>query len=366
MALSAALHRRLCAFPLGLGGAPLGNLFHALDDAAARATLARAWQDGVRYFDTAPFYGFGLSERRVGDALRALGPRGDDEAPEAVSAKPSSPPKRGPDGNAWPSGNAEAATPVVSTKVGRILVPDGAAPRVQHGYVDTLPFVQRYDYSADGLRRSLDDSLQRMGRAAVDLVFVHDIERAVHGADYEARLAEVLDSGLPALAALKAQGRIGGYGLGVNDVAACLAVLDHADLDVILIAGRYTLADRSAAAELLPRCEARGVTLIAAGPFNSGILATGSAPRDGSVPMFDYRPATPEVLRRVQAIESLCAAHGVPLRAAALQFPLRHRAVGCVLAGARSPDEVADAVAMARHPVPPAFWDALAALDAGT
>src|SRR5881396_3083576 len=184
MSSSNTLLAKLRAFPLGFGGAPLGNLFRVVADDAAVALVSHVYAAGARYFDTAPHYGHGRSERRMGDALREF-PRDDY---------------------------------LLSTKVGRLLEPRADAPRDQHGYVDTLPFVQRYDYGAKGVRRSLEDSLQRLGLARVDLVYVHDIDRETHGDAHAQRLADALEGALPALATLKAEGRIGGYGLGVNDV----------------------------------------------------------------------------------------------------------------------------------------------------
>jgi D-threo-aldose 1-dehydrogenase len=324
MALSESLRRKLRASP-ALGGAPLGNLFRPLPYRTAIELVRYAHAAGARYFDTAPHYGNGRSERRMGDALRELAR--DDY--------------------------------LLSTKVGRLLEPRSDAPRDQHGYVDTLPFVQRYDYTAEGVRRSLADSLQRLGLARVDLVYVHDIDRATHGDAHARRLADAIEGGLPALAALKAEGAIGGYGLGVNDVAICREILRHADLDVILLAGRYTLADQTALPELLQECERRSVEVVLGGPFNSGILATGAHPRDGSAPYFDYAPAPAEILERVAAIERVCVEFHVPLPAAALQFPLGHRAVTCVLPGARSAAEFDENLRLARYPIPPAFWRAL-------
>ncbi len=309
----------------GLGGAPLGNLFRAITDDDAAALVRHAYDHGVRYFDTAPHYGQGLSERRAGLALRDL-PRD---------------------------------SFVLSTKVGRLLTPAADAPRTQNGYVDVLPFVQHYDYTGDGVRRSLDDSLQRLGTTRIDFVYVHDIDVATHGDAHRQRLRDMLDSGLPALAALKSAGAIGGYGLGVNGVDICLETLRHADLDVILLAGRYTLADQSALAALLPECLRRGVAIVLGGPFNSGILASGSHPADGSRPWFNYAPATDDVVARVAAIEAVGAEFNVPLKAAALQFPTGHPAVACVLPGARSCTEFDDNAAMAAFPIPPAYWYAL-------
>jgi D-threo-aldose 1-dehydrogenase len=324
MPLSEALQARLRK-SAALGGAPLGNLFRPISDRAALALVRYAHAAGARYFDTAPHYGHGLSERRIGDGLREF-PREDY---------------------------------LLSTKVGRLLEPRADAPRDQHGYVETLPFVQRYDYTAEGTRRSLADSLQRLGLERVDIVYVHDIDRATHGEAHGRRLADALDGALPALAALKREGAIQGYGLGVNDVAICREVLRHADLDVILLAGRYTLADQSALPDLLPECERRGVTIVLGGPFNSGILATGTRPRDGSPPYFDYAPATRAIVERVAAIERVCGEFAVLLAAAALQFPRAHPAVACVLPGARSAAEFDENLRLARHPIPAEFWRAL-------
>jgi len=325
--LPPTLRQVISSTPLGLGGAPLGNLYRPLADSAARAVVATAWDAGVRYFDTAPHYGHGLSERRMGDALR--------ERPREHY--------------------------VLSSKVGRLLSADAAAPRAQHGYADVLPFVQRYDYSGAGFRRSLEDSLQRLGLARIDLVFVHDIDASTHGASHAERLRDLLDSGLPELARMKADGLIGGYGLGVNEVGICLATLQHADLDVLLLAGRYTLADQEALAVLLPTCVRRDVSVVLGGPFNSGILATGARPADGSAPTFNYAPAPPALVERVAAIERICAAHAVSLRAAALQFPRAHPAIACVLCGARTSDEIAANVASMRVPIPARFWTDLQA-----
>ncbi len=308
--------------PVAFGGAPLGNLFAEVDDAAAIALVRHAYARGVRYFDTAPHYGNGLSEHRIGAALRGV--RRDDF--------------------------------LLSTKAGRLLVPDAAAPRDQHGYVRVLPFVQRWDYSYGGTLRSVEDSLQRLGMARVDYVYIHDVARDAHGIDTPRRFREAMEGAVPALAGLKAEGAIAGFGLGVNDWRVCVDALAHADLDVVLVAGRYTLLDQSALPELLPLCARRGTRVVLGGPFNSGILATGTRPPDGSVPYFDYAPAPPDVIARAAAIEAVCAAHGVRLKAAALQFPRAHPAVACVLAGARTAAELDENLALAAQPIPAAFW----------
>ena len=309
---------------LGLGGAPLGNLFAPVEPAQARATVDAAWDGGCRSFDTAPHYGHGLSERRVGDALQPR-PR---------------------------------ASFVLSSKVGRLMTANSAAAPDQHGYVGVLPFDQHWDYSAGGVRRSLEDSLQRLGLSRIDVAYVHDCDGATHGPQAGAVLRQVIDETLPALQGLKAEGLVRAIGLGVNDVAIVHAVLREAPLDALLLAGRYSLLDHSALPALLPQCAARGVHVALGGVFNSGLLASGSRNANAT---FNYALAAPEWIERTARIEAVCAQHEVPLRAAALQFALAHPAVESVLLGARSAAEWHDAQAMARHPIGPAFWPDLRA-----
>ena len=309
---------------LGLGGAPLGNLFAPVEPAQARATLDAAWHSGCRSFDTAPHYGQGLSEQRFGDALQAQ-PR---------------------------------ASFVLSTKVGRLLTPIAAAAPDHQGYVGVLPFDTHWDYSAAGVRRSLEDSLRRLGLERIDVAYVHDCDAATHGPRAAAVLRQVIDETLPALQRLKAEGLIRAIGLGVNDVAIVLDVLRETELDALLLAGRYSLLDHSALPALLPLCRARGIHLALGGVFNSGLLATGTRSALGP-PTFNYAPAAREWVERTQRIEAVCGAHGVALRAAALQFALAHPAVEIVMLGARSAAEWQDAMAMLRQPIPPAFWHAL-------
>lgn len=308
---------------LGLGGAPLGNLFRAVTEADAQSVLAAALADGCRSFDTAPHYGNGLSEQRFGQALRAL-PR------ERF---------------------------VLSSKVGRVLRPDADAARAQNGYVDVLPFTQRWDYSAAGTRRSVEDSLQRLGLARLDVAYVHDCDAATHGDAHPQVLAQVLGETLPTLRALQREGLVGAVGLGVNDVQVCLDVLAQAELDALLLAGRYSLLDHSALAALLPLCVQRGVRIALGGAFNSGILATGVL--GGGEPRFNYARAPQAWVDRTAAIERICAEHGVPLRAAALQFPLAHPAVDIVVAGAQDVAQWRDSRAMLAQPIPATFWQAL-------
>jgi len=307
---------------IGLGTAPLGNLFASVSEEEALATVRRALELGVRYIDTAPHYGNGVSEHRVGAALRAI----------------------------------ERERFVISTKVGRLLSPDPTAPRDQHGYVGVLPFRQRFDYSHDGALRSVEDSLQRLGLDRIDIALIHDIDAFTHGAEAQPqRFREAMEGACRALVRLKAEGSIGAIGLGVNDWRVCLDAMKHADFDGFLLAGRYTLIDQSALPELLPACVARGVHVILGGPYNSGVLARGAV----AGATFDYRPAEPVILDRVRALTGVCTALDVPLQAAALQFPLGHPAVTTVLPGARSSAEVEANLRFVVHPIPAAFWRAL-------
>ena len=318
---------------LGLGGAPLGNLFTAIADDDAQAVLSAAQADGCRSIDTAPHYGQGLSEHRIGHALRS----------------------------------AERDSFALSSKVGRLLRPDPSAARDQNGYVQCLPFSQAWDYSASGVRRSVHDSLQRLGLARLDAVYIHDCDASVHGAAYPQVLRQVVDEALPELQRLRQEGLLRHIGLGVNDVQVCLDVLRQADLDCLLLAGRYSLIDQTALPSLLPLCTQRGVRIALGGVFNSGILATGV--RGGQASRFNYAPASAHWVDKVARIEAVCEAFHVPLRAAALQFPLAHPAVEIVMVGAQTVAHWHDAVAMMARPIDPRFWESLrkhGLLDADT
>jgi D-threo-aldose 1-dehydrogenase len=315
-------------FRLGLGGAPLGNMFRALPEPEAQAVLLAALEDGCVTFDTAPHYGHGLSERRFGEALR--------QRPRDSFC--------------------------LSSKVGRLLRPSRHAALDQNGFVQGLPFEQHWDYSAAGVRRSVEDSLQRLGLSRLDAVFVHDCDAANHGPRYAQVLRQVVDEALPELHRMRAQGLIAHIGLGVNDVQVCLDLLREqrpdAGIDCLLLAGRYSLIDQSALAELLPLCLARGVHVVLGGVFNSGILATGVRHHPGQ-PVFNYAAAPSHWIARTAAIERQCEAFGVPLRAAALQFVLAHPAVELVLAGAQTVAQWQDTLAMLRTPIDAGFWQAL-------
>jgi D-threo-aldose 1-dehydrogenase len=295
-----------------LGCAPLAGLYAPVAEAEAHAALDAAWEHGVRTFDTAPHYAAGRSEQRVGAALRDR-PR--DEF-------------------------------VLCTKVGRLLVPRAGGDG--QGMFPGEPPVERVlDYSRDGVRRSLEASLERLGLDRVDVVHVHDPDD---------HLEQAIAETIPALAELREAGVIGAVGAGMNTAAPLARIVREADVDAVLVAGRYTLLDQSAAAELLPACRERGVGVLAAGIFNSGVLADATP---GAT--FDYAPAPAATLERARRIAAVCERHGVLLPHAALAFPLRHPDVTAVVVGARSPAEVADDVASAGRPVPEALWEELAA-----
>ena len=299
----AALGRTGLRVPrLALGTAPLASVFWGNDVGTAVQTAARALDRGIRFFDTAPFYGLGEAERRLGRALAGAG----------------------------------GERPVIATKAGRILTdqPDGS--------VDA-----HFDFGYDAARQSLESSLERLGVDRVGIVHIHDPDDHIH---------EALEGTYRALVALRDEGVIAAVSLGTNSVDTAATFLERADLDCMLVAGRYTLLDRSAA-DLIDACAARGVTYLAAGVFNSGVLAR---PQAGS--WYDYGPASAETLARAAAIGSVCQHHGVSLRAAAVNFPLAHAGVAAVVVGMAAPAEVDDNLSALRAPVPDALWPELAAL----
>jgi D-threo-aldose 1-dehydrogenase len=309
---------------LGFGGAGIGNLYRVLGDDEAEAAVREAFAAGVRYFDTAPFYGFGLSELRLGAALRA-----------------------------------ETTPVVISTKIGRRLVPTGPqdANVGREGYFSPRPFAPVFDYGYDAVRRSHEESLERLGVKKVDILFCHDIGRFTHGDSHAARIREFLDGGLRAMRELRESGAVRAIGLGVNECEVCIELLEQCDLDCIMLAGRYTLLEQLALDELLSLCERRGVSIICAGPMNSGILAAGS--RAAARSHYNYAPPPPDIIERVRRLETLCEEFAVPLQAAALQFPLAHPAVATVVAGASSAEESRRIAKMFSHDIPGEFWAAL-------
>jgi D-threo-aldose 1-dehydrogenase len=300
---------------LGFGGAPIGNLFQAVSDEDAAGAVAAAWRGGVRFFDTAPHYGLGLSERRLGRAL-ADHPR--DEY-------------------------------VLSTKVGRVLVPQTGGGRDPEGFDVPATHHRVWDFSADGVRRSLTASLQRLGLDRVDVALLHDPDD---------HWRQAVEAAYPALHELRAAGAVGAIGAGMNQWQMLADLVVHTDLDMVLLAGRYTLLDQTALDVLLPLCQERGVSVIAAGVFNSGLLAS-ETPRPGAT--YDYRPGPPELIERARRIAAVCGRHGVTLPQAALAFPTGHPAVAGVLVGMRSPAEVARNLDLAARPVPKELWSELVA-----
>lgn len=309
---------------LGFGAAPFGNLMAAVSDEATRASVDAALAAGIRYFDTAPFYGHGLSEHRLGEALRGR-PRD---------------------------------SFVLSTKVGRLLKPDPHAT-TPGPFVAMPPFAVQYDYSRDGALRSIEDSLQRLGIARIDIVFIHDVTAKWRGDALETTYREAMAGAYRALADLRAQGTIGAIGVGVNDVDILRRFANDGDFDCFMLAGRYTLLDTTALAELLPLCERKSISILLAAPYHSGILASGAV----AGAKFWYADAPPEILERVRKIEAICGRHGVALQAAATQFPLAHPRIASVAAGYRSPAEVRTALAACAAPIPAALWTELR--DAG-
>lgn len=311
---------------LGFGCTGLGNLYQAQSEEAAIATVVSAVAAGLDYVDVAPLYGFGLAEHRVGASLRRM-------------------PRR----------------PILSTKAGWRLSAKGrsaAAGSVSDSlFPEAAPFQAQIDYSYDGIMRSFEDSLQRLGTDRIDILLLHDCDRRNHGDAYEARLQEVLGGGWRALQSLREQGAVRAIGAGLNEWQACQDFAERLDPDCFLLAGRYSLLDQSSLDSFLPLCERRGIGIIIGGPYNSGILATGAQP--GA--RYDYAPASAEILARTAAIQRVCEGHAVPLRAAALQFPLTHATVASVIPGARDEAEVAENLALISHPIPPSLWSDLAA-----
>jgi D-threo-aldose 1-dehydrogenase len=302
---------------LGLGSAPLGNMNRVLSEDEADATLEAAWKSGIRYFDTAPLYGHGLAEKRIGRVL------------------------------------AKRSDYVLSTKVGRLLEPcppgeEGA------GIFLNVPHVKvRYDYSYDAVIRSFEDSKKRLGIERIDILFVHDVDGFTHGgrAQSEARIRELIDAGgWRALSELRASGQVKAIGAGVNEWEPCARLLELVDPDIFLLAGRYTLLDQCSMG-FMESCTKNGVGVVIGGPFNSGVLA--------GKPSYNYSAVPDEIRSKVRALDGVCHAHGVPLPAAALQFVLGHPAVVSVIPGAQTTNEVASNTKLLAHKIPSGLWSEL-------
>ncbi|MEU8518902.1 aldo/keto reductase [Streptomyces sp. NBC_01216] len=295
---------------LAFGAAGIGNLFTPVPDAQAEQTVVAAWESGVRYFDTAPHYGLGLSERRLGRVLGAM-PRHEY---------------------------------VLSTKVGRLLEPtaDADGDDLTNGFAVPATHHRRWDFSAQGVRRSIEESLDRLDLDRLDIAYLHDPD------DYA---DQALDQAYPELERLRAEGVLGAIGVGMNQAELLSRFVRDTDIDAVLLAGRYSLLDQSGLTELLPLAHRRGVGVVIGGVFNSGLLAD---PRPGAT--FDYSAAPPDLLGRALDLRAICEQHGVPLRAAALRFPFGHPAVASVLVGTRNAAEMEDAGAMLHHRITDALW----------
>ena len=309
---------------LGFGTAPLGNLYKAISDRDADEILDRAWTAGIRYFDTAPLYGLGLAETRLNRFLRT---------------KPRD-------------------SYVLSTKVGRLLRP--ALPETRDGlgkWFDVPARNEVYDYSYDGVMRSLEFSLERLGVDRVDILYGHDLDTFNHGSQdaLDKRLGEFLDGGHRALLKLRDEGVIGAFGLGVNEWQPCHWLAERGDPDLFLLAGRYTLLEQEPLHSLLPLCEASGIGIVIGGPYNSGILATG--PRQGA--FYNYEPAPADIRDKVARIEAVCSGHGVRLVDAAFQFPLRHPSVVSIIPGGQSVAEMSSNVRALQAEIPASLWSDL-------
>lgn len=307
---------------LGLGGTGLGDMYHTTTDEAAIATVDAAWEAGIRYFDTAPHYGAGLSEHRFGQALR-LRPRHEY---------------------------------TLSTKVGRLLAPQ-LPGEIEAPFVGALPFRRVIDYTADGVRRSVEDSLQRLALGHVDIAYVHDLSPDMFGEQFEHyyRIAAGKGGAFEGMVRLREEGIIKGWGLGVNTVEPCLRALRDSDPDIFLLAGRYTLMETTPLAALFPLCAERGAHVVLGGPFNSGFLAGGEH--------YDYRPAGPAQREHRERLRRVAARHGVDLAAAALQFGLAHPVAAATIPGASSPQHLRRNATLMHTEIPAAFWEELRSED---
>jgi len=309
---------------LGFGTAPIGNLFKAVSDDEAHAVLEAAWAGGVRYFDTAPLYGLGLSETRLNRFLR-------DKPRDAY---------------------------VLSSKIGRLL--RAVPPDQRDGFgkwIDVPARKEVFDYSYDGTMRSLEFSLERLGVERIDILYAHDLDIFTHGSREAmlARLDEFVAGAYRALVALRDQGVIRAFGGGINEVEPCLWLMERCDIDIFLLAGRYTLLEQEAQERLMPLCQERGVGIVIGGPYNSGILATG--PRPGA--HWNYAPAPNWVMEKAGRLQAVCESFGVRLVDAAFQFPLKHPAVVSVIPGGQGLSEMASNLAAAKAEIPQALWEEL-------
>jgi D-threo-aldose 1-dehydrogenase len=302
----------------GFGTAPVGNIFREIDEETSDSMFQTAWDAGVRYYDTAPMYGHGLSELRTGQSLR------------------------------WKNRDDF----VLSSKVGRVLKPARRSGIDFAPWVNAAPFTMQFDYSYDGAMRSFEDSLQRLALERIDICFIHDIDVFTRGAEQPEVFAQAMDGCWKALSDLRDQGAVKAIGVGVNEWQVCHEALKQRDFDCFLLAGRYTLLEQDALDAFLPLCEARGAAVVVGGGFNSGILATGAI--EGA--KYNYAPAPADIMDKVRRIEAVCSAHNVPLPAAALQFVVAHPAIPSFIGGTRTVGQLQQNLDWFSHPIPSAFW----------
>lgn len=310
---------------IGFGGASIGNLYQECSEEDARSTVTTALHSGINFFDTAPEYGRGLGERRLGDTLRLL-PRNDY---------------------------------IVSTKVGDFLYArHDLLPEETKWFVKPLPFHLKFDYSYDGVMRSFEDSLQRLGLNKIDMILVHDLDPVVHDANtFEHHFKSYIEGGYKALDQLRSQGVINAIGLGVKKWEVCADAMQYGNYDCFMLQGNYTLLEQPAFEEFMPRCEKEHISILLAGPFASGILATGT--KKGGY--FHHQKANEVILAKVKKIEDICERYSVSLQAAAIQFPLKHPVIASVVIGTASPLSIERNIGYANEQIPSAFWDALKA-----
>lgn len=314
--------RTAFASRLGFGASGIGTLYRDVTADIARAVLEKSYFAGLRYFDTAPLYGHGLSELRLGEFLRTV----------------------------------ERSSVTVSTKVGRYLVPPYGQD-VDYGlWANPLRLKPVFDYSYDGTMRSLEQSASRLGFPDFDLVYIHDVDRFTHGSQYERYFDAAMEGSYRALDDLRKAGHVKAIGVGVNDGAVATRFVQAGTFDAVMIAGRYTLLDRSAALDLLAAAERAGTAIVAAGVFNSGITAAGATSSNAT---YDYGPPPADIVARAMAIEQLCRSHGVATQAAAIQFPLRNPNVAAAVLGMSRPERIEQNMAFAQEKIPERFWSDL-------
>jgi D-threo-aldose 1-dehydrogenase len=306
---------------LGFGGAPLGELFDPVSETEAQETLQAAWDAGIRYYDTAPFYGYGKSEHRLGHFLR----------------------------------QQERKDFILSSKVGRVLTATRDLDSFDNGgWIGGLPFDYRFDYSYDGIMRSWEDSLQRLGLSSIDVLLIHDLDSFFHDSEqrFSAHLNQLITSGWRALDELRSQGLIKAVGTGLNRMGALPRLIDAVDLDLSIVAMPYTLLDQEVLEEEFPLCEEHGVRIVIGAVFASGILVSG--PTEGA--RYAYNTASPEILDKTRRIQEVCQRHDVPLPAAAMQFPLGHPLVSAIIPGAMEPSHIQTNAKWFQHEIPADMW----------